>query len=283
VDQFIDTPVKRYSSGMFLRLGFAVAAHLDPDILIVDEVLAVGDLEFQKKCLKAMDDLRGGGRTVLFVSHNMAAIENLCSRVIWIDDGQVRKVGNVREVIEAYTGAFGGVSDCGFDLSAIQNRRGNEQIRFTRLDFLDSNGQRLKAIFSGQAIVLRIHYHALQRIAGPFFDLAIYTDLGTLVTRFSTGVNYELSGLPPGNGYIDLSVDCFSFLPGRYRISLWLKMQGGLLFDALEHCAQFEVEPSNFYGTGKGMAPAYFGIVFLPCRWKLGQVATPEESLSAQA
>src|ERR1700687_351658 len=101
VERFIDTPIKRYSSGMRLRLGFAVAAHLEPDVLIVDEVLAVGDAAFQKKCISAMQDLRGGGRTVLFVSHNMAARENLCSRGIWIANGTIRLDGPTHEAIAA--------------------------------------------------------------------------------------------------------------------------------------------------------------------------------------
>src|SRR5216110_435265 len=101
VGKFLDTPIKRYSSGMRLRLGFAVAAHLDPDVLIVDEVLAVGDAGFQKKCIKAMEGLQEGGRTVLFVSHNLAAVENLCSRGIWIDAGKIRMDGRAKDVIEA--------------------------------------------------------------------------------------------------------------------------------------------------------------------------------------
>src|SRR5215469_7134055 len=107
VERFIDTPIKRYSSGMRSRLGFAVAAHLEPNVLIVDEVLAVGDAAFQKKCINAMHEMRGGGRTVLFVSHNMAAVENLCSRGIWISQGQIEQDGPVREVIEAYMASFG--------------------------------------------------------------------------------------------------------------------------------------------------------------------------------
>src|SRR5258708_36138467 len=99
VEQFIDTPIKHYSSGMRLRLGFAVAAHLDPDVLIVDEVLAVGDAGFQKKCIKAMEGLRSSGRTVLFVSHNLAAVGNLCSRGLWIDAGRIQMDGGVEEVI----------------------------------------------------------------------------------------------------------------------------------------------------------------------------------------
>src|SRR6202163_1795212 len=131
VERFIDTPIKRYSSGMRLRLGFAVAAHLDPDVLIVDEVLAVGDAGFQRKCLNTMEGLRSGGRTVLFVSHNMAAVENLCSRCIWIDGGQVCMDGSPREVIEAYMNTFANAREAMADLRSVQNRRGSGEIRYT--------------------------------------------------------------------------------------------------------------------------------------------------------
>src|SRR6202163_2585259 len=131
VERFIDTPIKRYSSGMRLRLGFAVAAHLDPDVLIVDEVLAVGDAGFQKKCLNVMEDLRNGGRTVLFVSHNMAAVENLCSRGIWIDSGRVRQDGATYEVIRSYLSSFAETQQSASDLSAVETRHGNGDIRYT--------------------------------------------------------------------------------------------------------------------------------------------------------
>src|SRR5260370_30464159 len=109
---------------MRLRLGFAVAAHLDPDILIIDEVLAVGDAGFQKKCLNAMEDLRSGGRTVLFVSHNMAAVENLCTRAIWIDDGQIRQAGPAPEVIDDYMSTFSHSQQAPMVLTPAQSRRG---------------------------------------------------------------------------------------------------------------------------------------------------------------
>src|SRR5262249_36133626 len=102
VPRFIDTPIKFYSSGMRLRLGFAVAAHLDTELLLVDEVLAVGDADFQKKCLRKMETLQSAGRTVLFVSHNLLAVEHLCSRVIWMDSGQVRSDGDSEEVLKEY-------------------------------------------------------------------------------------------------------------------------------------------------------------------------------------
>jgi lipopolysaccharide transport system ATP-binding protein len=268
VEKFLDTPVKRYSTGMFLRLGFAVAAHVDPDVLLVDEVLAVGDAAFQKKCLTAMDELRSGGRTVVFVSHNMAAVENLCSRAIWIDDGEIRLTGKPKDVIEAYMSTNAEASRLSADLTTIRNRRGNGDVRFTKLEFLSAAAEPLKFLSSGDRVILRLHYHANKPIYRPDFEIGVYTDLGTLLTKFSTWIDYQIEFIAPGRGHLDLTIDCFSFLPGRYYLSVWLKIQGPTYFDVLEHCMQFDVETSDFYGSGRGIHK-YFGIVFLPCRWRL--------------
>ncbi len=136
LEKFIDTPIKRFSSGMRLRLGFAVAAHLNPDILIVDEVLAVGDAEFQKKCLDTIQKLRASARTILFVSHNLAAVENLCERCIWIDHGEVHMDGKSQTVIKDYMGSMRESTAVVVDLEGTQNRRGNGKIRFQGLEFL---------------------------------------------------------------------------------------------------------------------------------------------------
>src|SRR5258705_410149 len=130
MQRFIDTPIKRYSSGMRSRLGFAVAAHLEPDVLIVDEVLAVGDAGFQKKCLDAMEGLRSGGRTVLFVSHNLAAVENLCSRAIWLEGGKIRKDGGAKEVILAYMASFADSPTPESTSVDSENRLGGGEIRY---------------------------------------------------------------------------------------------------------------------------------------------------------
>ncbi|HXV14292.1 MAG TPA: ABC transporter ATP-binding protein, partial [Candidatus Krumholzibacteria bacterium] len=159
VAKFVDTPIKRYSSGMRLRLGFAVAAHMDPDVLFVDEVLAVGDADFQKKCLNAMDELRSGGRTVLFVSHNMAAIENLCPRTIWIDAGKLREDAASDRVIAAYLSTFSDAQRSGYDLADVENRGGNGMIRFTRVEFLDENGNPAGVFRCGEPMRVRFHYH----------------------------------------------------------------------------------------------------------------------------
>ncbi len=151
VGRFLDTPIKRYSSGMKLRLGFAVAAHLEPDVLLVDEVLAVGDAEFQKKCLSRMDEMHSGGRTVLFVTHNLTAVEQLCPRSIWIDQGKVRMDGPTRDVIHEYMSIF----SCSFqeqlDLSDAKGRWGNGKCRITGVEFLTKDGQPKSVIRSGDS------------------------------------------------------------------------------------------------------------------------------------
>lgn len=280
VEKFIDTPVKHFSSGMFLRLGFAVAAHLEPDVLLVDEVLAVGDAAFQKKCLNAMDEMRSGGRTVLFVSHNMAAVENLCSRALWIDDGHIRMDGPAKAVIDAYMATNTEASCLVADFDEVRNRRGNGEIQFTRIEFLDPDANSLKFISCGEPLVVRVHYRAQKLIMRPDFEIAMFTDLGTLITRFSTWIDYQIPSLSPGQGYIDLAIDCFNFLPGRYYVSLCVKSQGPTFYDVLDHCLQFEVEPSNFYGSGRGMQ-RYFGIVFLPRKWQLSVATIDEKTRNA--
>jgi lipopolysaccharide transport system ATP-binding protein len=266
VERFLDTPVRHYSTGMFLRLGFAVAAHLEPDVLMVDEVLAVGDAGFQKKCLNAMDEMRSSGRTVLFVSHNMAAIENLCSRVIWLDNGRVQQDGPPREVLESYMRSFNDVSQLDHDLRAVSSRRGNGFGRFTRLQFLDPSGQPLNMVRSGDPLKLRLHVHLEREITRPDFEVSLHTDTGTMITRFSTYIESDIPYLPAGDAFVDLDIDSLAFQPGRYSVSLCLKTQGPTFYDVLDHCALFETEVSDFYGTGKGIHP-YFGIVFLPGRW----------------
>ena len=272
VEQFIDTPIKRYSSGMRLRLGFAVAAHLEPDVLVVDEVLAVGDAGFQKKCLKAMDGLRGGGRTVLFVSHNMAAVDNLCSRGIWIDAGSVRRDGAAKEVVEAYLASYVGEQDMGADLSAVESRLGSGELRYTRLELLNPDGSPCATARSGDALTLRFHYHAQQMIRHPSIGFRLYTGLGTLITETSTSHhNMDIRQVGPGDGHIDLGIGLLNLLPGQYWLSLWITGQGGgPVYDG-DVRAPLEVEVSDVYGSGR-IVDSRNGIVFFPQRWGLPTV-----------
>ena len=278
VERFIDTPIKRYSSGMRLRLGFAVAAHLDPDVLIVDEVLAVGDAGFQKKCLSVMEDLRKGGRTVLFVSHNMAAVENLCSRGIWIDAGRVRQDGATHEVIRSYLSSFAETQESATDLSGVESRHGNGDVYYTGMAFLDRDGQPKLVTRSGDSIRLRFYYHARKTVPYTSFGFQLFTDMGTLVSDTSTWHHsLDIPEIPPGDGYLDLEIDFLNLLPARYHFSLWITGLGGVVHDAVEHCASLEIELSNIYNSGKNI-DSRSGIVFFPQRWVLQGLQTEKIS-----
>src|SRR6266404_7246353 len=269
VARFLDTPIKRYSSGMRLRLGFAVAAHLDPDILIIDEVLAVGDAGFQKKCLNAMEDLRSGGRTVLFVSHNMAAVENLCTRAIWIDDGRIREDGPVQRVIESYMATFASSQQATTDLTQVESRRGSGEIRYTGFEFLSRDGQPLSVTRSGDATTWRFHYHAQEAIRYPFFGLRLFTEMGTLITETGTWHHgIAIPEIPPGEGHVDLEIDSLNLMPARYLLTIGLSGEGFHVYDHLDHCARLDIEDANIYSSGRSLN-TYYGIVFFPQRWKL--------------
>jgi lipopolysaccharide transport system ATP-binding protein len=275
VDKFIDTPIKRYSSGMRLRLGFSVAAHLDTDILFVDEVLAVGDVGFQRKCLNAMGNLRYNGRTVLFVSHNMAAVEHLCPRAMWIEGGQVREDGRSADVIRHYMGMFAGSRQASLDLTTAIDRRGGGAVRYRALEILDLAGGIPEIIRSGDALRLRFHYEAFEIVTNLVFGFKLFSASGVFLTDVSTwNLGVEIPSLSPGRGYVDLVIDFLNLLPGRYFLSLWLSSPGGTLHDVLEHCTALDIESSNYYKSGRGI-DGRFGILFFPCRWDLAGMDPP--------
>lgn len=278
VERFIDTPIKRYSSGMRLRLGFAVAAHLDPDVFLVDEILAVGDADFQKKCLGTMSNLGRGKKTVLFVSHNMAAIENLCSRAIWIDNGQIRKDGDSREVIESYLSTFAGTRQTGSDLSKMESGVSSGAIRYTAIKFLSSDGNTREIIRTGDTLRVRLHYHAQKSVQNPHFGLEIYTELGTLVTSVNTWTaGFNIPFLTRGDGHIEFVIDCFNLMPGRYYVSIWISSIG-IKHHRLDHCTFINVEASNYFKSGRDMDIHKFGFIFFPSKWRLDGLQNETET-----
>ncbi len=275
VEKFLDTPIKRYSSGMRLRLGFAVAAHLDPDVLLVDEVLAVGDAAFQKKCLGAMEDLQKGERTVLFVSHNMSAVENLCSRVIWLDQGKLREDGPATEVVRNYLNTFGGMTGTGFDLSEAE-RSGTGGIRINRLDYLTPEGVPTKLIRSGEGLKVRIGYEAFERVTEPHFGLQLMSALGTLITDMSTWHSaLEIPVVEPGPGYLELDIPSLNLMPGRYPIGLWASNTRQVDFDLLPHCAFLDVDETDVFETGRGV-DHNTGLIYFPARWSHQRLSAAE-------
>jgi len=269
VEQFIDTPIKHYSSGMRLRLGFAVAAHLEPDVLIVDEVLAVGDAGFQKKCIQAMEGLRNTGRTVLFVSHNLAAVENLCSRGIWIDSGKIRMDGRAKDVIASYMSSFVGERVSGSDLSGTENRMGSGEIRYTRLEYLSPDGTPCAITRSGDPLVLRFHYRAEKTIRDPSFGFRLFTQMGTLITECAHWMHgIHIPKVEPGDGHIELEIDSLNLVSGQYSFSLWITGQGGKPVYDGDVRASLDVEVADVYGSGR-MLDSRHGLVYFPQRWRV--------------
>jgi lipopolysaccharide transport system ATP-binding protein len=188
VARYLDTPVKRYSSGMTVRLGFSIAAHLDPEILVVDEVLAVGDAEFQKKAIGKMQDVsQGEGRTVLFVSHNIAAVKNLCQTGILLKNGNLEFAGKINDVVDKYIGEQELRSQLA--ISKIANRPGNGAMRFTNVDFIDVSGNTRDTFEIGQEITIRVYYNSseeFKKSKTSRIDIGINNLLNVRIAGLST-------------------------------------------------------------------------------------------------
>jgi ABC-type polysaccharide/polyol phosphate transport system ATPase subunit len=219
LERFIDVPVKHYSSGMFVRLGFSVAVHTDPEILLVDEVLAVGDQAFQRKCLERIDDLRRQGVTVLFVSHSADAVRALCNRAIWLYEGRVVADDAAEAVVRRYLEHSWGrqtVTQPGGD----ERRWGTGRIRIVRVRLLDGEGRERQQFRTGEPLVVEMHYRAEERVERPVFGLAIHRSDGIHIT----GPNTQFAGLDipavEGEGIVTYAIPALPLLEGLYYISV---------------------------------------------------------------
>ena len=222
VEKFLDTPVKRYSSGMNVRLAFSVAAHLDPEILLVDEVLAVGDAEFQKKCLGKMGEVASEGRTVLFVSHNMGAITSLCSRTILVENGKIKQDGESSIVISSYLSG-GRIQSSLEDLINHPNRTKGYQQLLTSLSINLRNG----VAYYGKPLVLTIGYNFPKTIHIPQFVVNVFNMTGIRV--FSLISDYQKNNIPTqlhGQGYVTCQIPHLPLMPGNYYVTLRLWQPG---------------------------------------------------------
>jgi lipopolysaccharide transport system ATP-binding protein len=253
VEDFLDTPVKRYSSGMRVRLGFAVAAHLDPDILVVDEVLAVGDAEFQRKCLGRMNAVASQGRTVLYVSHQMDSIIGLCRRAIWLEKGQIRLDGSTDHVVKEYLGsasATGTVSN----LKDAELRDGDGKIRFESLEI---SGDGTGAPTCGGKVLFKIRWRASEILRGVVVvRVAIRDQLDRMITILDnelSGNPFELNGL---TGEAICEVPRMTLVPGVYfaDVSIWCARTRQ---DRVLRALAFEIHPGGFFSSGAAMAAGY--------------------------
>ena len=265
IPRFIDTPVKRYSSGMFVRLAFAVAAHLDPDVLITDEVLAVGDAEFQRKCLGKMREVAGGGRTVIFVSHNRAAVTSLCSRTIWLDGGRIVADGDTDEVMQRYVDSFAS-TEWG-DLATRADRQGDGRLRLERIDFRDSSSSPVAAFRAGEDAEIALGYDS-RGAALRNVTVAIYvdTELGERVATISNQFTGDDLGELPPRGEFVCRISELPLNEGTYVCSLKVRVQNAVA-DRLMDAARFAVVGSSFYPT-RLHPPADSGALLLRHSWR---------------
>jgi homopolymeric O-antigen transport system ATP-binding protein len=261
IEEFLDTPVKRYSSGMTVRLAFSVAAHLEPEILLVDEVLAVGDLAFQRKCLGKMNDVASTGRTVVFVSHNMALIQALCRRGIYLEHGSVQTDASIAVAVANYLRALEDKAETR-DLSERVDRRGAQGVRAQTIDIRGRTGS--QTIASGAAVEITVGLSGT--IRRPGCNMLIYDQLGHAVTKLSSyRVGPEDVFAHQGEPRFECHIDELLLVPGRYRIDVEI-YGAGVLQDLVEGAAYFEVVDGVVRGRPISFADSA-GHLVQPVRW----------------
>ncbi len=247
VEKFIDTPVKRYSSGMYVRLAFAVAAHLDPEILVVDEVLAVGDAEFQKKCLGKMGDVAGEGRTVLFVSHNMGAIQQLCKFAFLLRNGRIVKRGESIDVVNHYLASYTNREINPFS-DSNPDRRGNGAIRLIGSRIVDENGLEISTIVAGQPLAFEFDYVNNDKVRATNLYLTIFNQSGTVVTCLDTMLTTNGMERLGSHGTFRCILPKPPFSLGSYRVAISVLGESGMA-DLLPNALLFSVDSSTFYSN----------------------------------
>jgi lipopolysaccharide transport system ATP-binding protein len=287
MERFIDSPVKHYSSGMYMRLGFSIAIHVHPDILLIDEVLAVGDQAFQLRCLDRINEMKRRGITIVLVTHSLATVRDLCSRAIWLDQGQIRAQGPVDNVIEHYSAEVwatdahtlqlaeatrhGNGQATGLEarkpaIEADQSqwRWGSREAEIVRVQLLDSQGKESRSFQTGERLVIRIHFIARQRVESPQFGIALFHPSGFHIN----GPNTAFSGLNieaiEGEGHIDHVIDRLPLLPGTYLASISVYDREGL------HAYDYHHQAYTFRVRASDSIQEKYGSFLIPSSWQMG-------------
>jgi lipopolysaccharide transport system ATP-binding protein len=247
-ERYIDTPVKRYSSGMYVRLAFAVAAHLEPEILIVDEVLAVGDAEFQKKAIGKMQEIsEGQGRTVLFVSHNMASIQNLCNRLVVMNNGTNVFDGNVNKGIEFYLSS--GKKNSEKSLKARTDRTGSGVLFFTHISITDFESNYREAVCIGDDIIFKVEFNIKETLKNVVFRLQIVDRKGYIITTLNNSHTGHLFNTLDQD-YVLCKIPKIPLLDGEYTVNL-LCIVGKSVSDNIENAFKFNIIEGDFFNSGR--------------------------------
>jgi len=266
VEKFLDTPVKRYSSGMYVRLAFAVAAHLEPEILVVDEVLAVGDAEFQKKCLGKMESVsKREGRTVLFVSHNMAAVKHLCSQAMLLQEGRLVLRTDTEEVIEQYVSGSNSEMWTRTDLRHHKNRLPGAIPFFTEME-IAVNGLASNTPRMGEGLEIKLSYESPRVLSGLRIGITINDRHGQRLVAFSADQQApEVLNNAPRAGTISCRIPSVNLIPNFYHITVISADNEGEI-DRIEDCCTIEILTEDVFGTGKTPG-RQDGVIFLPAEW----------------
>ncbi len=255
---FIDTPVKNYSSGMFVRLGFAVAAHVDPDVLLIDEVLSVGDESFQRRCAEKIDQFRRDGRTIVFVSHGLDQVGQLCEDVAWIDKGELRMLGQASEVISAYQGQ----SHQAERVEGEQGSRwGSGEAQIVNVDLLDGDGQKQSVLNTNESVTIHVDITAHTPLQDTVLGVRIDSLNGGPVWGTSTRRNGKTIGLIDGPASVDIAIPGLPLLEGVYDLTVALTDHTEIHpYDHWERRIRFEVRQFKSYDTGMVSIPAQWTI-----------------------
>lgn len=241
LEDFIDSPVKTYSSGMYMRLGFAIAINVDPDILLIDEILAVGDEEFQHKCLNKINEFKRKGKTLVFVSHDLGSIERLCDEVVWIEDGVLKARGLPRMVIDSYTGYVASFEEeRAFEnhQSALEgakrespNRWGTREIEITNVRLTDGDKKEKYLFEYGEPIEIILSYKTKRKIEDPVFGIGIFRDDGVCVFGTNTAIDGFSISAVEGEGNVIFSIDRSNLVEGSYLLDVAIHKRDGQPYD----------------------------------------------------
>ena len=271
--EFIDSPVKVYSSGMYVRLGFAIAVNLDPEILIIDEVIAVGDEDFQRRCFDHLAKLKRRGITIVLVSHSLGLVQTLCDEVAWLDHGRLRAVGPAPEVVQEYLSEVGAVERqrdaAAKGVTAGEgDRLGSHEIDITNIEFVTDDGPAQKRAVAGEPLKIRVHYEAHEPIVDPVVGIAVYTENKIHISGSNSRMGGMRLGEVTGTGYVEWDLGRCPLNPGTFIVRAGMNdWTMAHTYDYWENGPELVVRP--------GSAAMYRGIVGLPNDWAAQRGADP--------
>ncbi len=267
LEDFIDTPIKHYSSGMYMRLGFSIAINVDPDILLIDEVLAVGDQSFQQKCMDKIRDFKRRGKTIIFVSHDLNTVGKLCSRAVWLNEGRISARGTTQRVIDFYKESVLETEETRLEEDhqqveeEVRERWGSKDVEITRVAFCDRDGKEVHQFRTGDPFRVKISYNARQRIKKPVFGIAIHRNDGAHINGPNTKLDDQVAEYIQGEGSVWYEIESLPLLPGTYNFS-------AVVYNyACDHPFDHHDQMYSFLVT-PGCTEEEYGLFWIPSAWR---------------